>query len=423
MTTSGLLVMAFGFAMMAYGISPWVSYRAKALANREVNKAWFFAGAALGVFGAMNANLMVTALLVEISTDLDISVAVAGQLATATFAAWGASVVAVGPLSDSFGHRPIALAGLLLIAGSLFGSAFAPNIEAFLALRVLTGLGAGMLPPTLVGAISDVISPGMRARAVGTLLAVGMLASVVSIPTVAVLADWNGWRFTFIVSGLLSASGLVANWLLFPRDSRERVRDIAIFSRYWSLMVLGFFQVALTVSLAHRIVFWALVSFFAAYLIHTYEVSLRYVALPLAMMATGQVVGSYAGGVLAGSRYRAVLITAACVVGGACGFLFFAVELQLWVDVAVATLGVGLLSVNFPALVAAGTEHSGKSTATGVGMMGLSNQLGGVLGAAIAGWLLASTGYEGIAYLCLGAAIVSALTAGLFAKQLRTGAD
>ena len=310
MTTSGLLVMAFGLAMMAYGISPWVSYRSKALATREVNKAWFFAVLALAVFGAMNANLMITSLLVEISTDLDISVAVAGQLATATFAAWGTSVVALGPLSDSFGRRPIALAGLLLIAGSLFGSAFAPNIEVFLVLRVLTGLGAGTLPPSLVGAISEVISPERRAWAVGALLAVVMLASVISVPAVAVLADWGGWRFTFIASGLLSALGLVANWLLFPRDSRERVRDIAIFSRYWSLIVLGFFQVALTVSLAHRIVFWALVSFFAAYMINTYDVSLRFVALPLAIMATGQVIGSYAGGVVAGSRYRAVLITA-----------------------------------------------------------------------------------------------------------------
>ena len=369
----------------------------------------------------MNANLMVTPLLVEISTDLDISVAVAGQLATATYAAWGVSVVALGPLSDSFGRRPIALAGLLLISGSLIWSAFAPNIEVLLVLRVLTGLGAGTLPPTFVGAISDVISPERRARAVGGLLAVGQLASVVSQPAVALLADWGGWRFTFIASGLLSASGLVANWFLFPRDSRERVRDVVIFSRYWSLIVLGFFQVALTVNLAHRLVFWAMVSFFVAYMIHTYGVSLRFVSLPLAIIAIGQVIGSYAGGVMAGNRYRAVLIAATCAVGGACGFLFFAVELQLWVAVAVATLGTGLLSVNFPALVAASTEHSGESKATGVGMMGLSNQSGGVLGVAIAGGLLASTGYGGIAYLCLGATVVSVLMAVLFGRQLRIG--
>ena len=383
----------------------------------------FLAVLFVAVFGAMNANLMVTPLLVEISTDLDISVAVAGQLATATYAAWGISVVALGPLSDSFGRRPIALAGLLLISGSLIWSAFAPNIEVLLVLRVLTGLGAGTLPPTFVGAISDVISPERRARAVGGLLAVGQLASVVSLPAVALLADWGGWRFTFIASGLLSASGLVANWFLFPRDSRERVGDVVIFSRYWSLIVLGFFQVALTVNLAHRLVFWAMVSFFVAYMIHTYGVSLRFVSLPLAIIAIGQVIGSYAGGVMAGNRYRAVLIAATCAVGGACGFLFFAVELQLWVAVAVAvaTLGTGLLSVNFPALVAASTEHSGESKATGVGMMGLSNQLGGVLGVAIAGGLLASTGYGGIAYLCLGATVVSVLMAVLFGRQLRIG--
>ena len=389
--------------------------------GREVNKALFLAVLFLAVFGAMNANFMVPALLVEISDDLGISVAVAGQLATATYAAWGVSVISVGPLSDSFGRRPVALAGLLLIAGSLIGSAFAPNIEVFLVLRVLTGLGAGTLPPNFVGAISDVISPERRARAVGALLAVGMLASVVSVPAVALLADWGGWRFTFIASGLLSALGLVANWFLFPRDSRERVRDLVIFSRYWSLIVLGFFQVALTVNLAHRIVFWAIASFFVAYMIHTYDVSLRFVALPLAIIAIGQVIGSYAGGVMAGNRYRAALIAATCAVGGACGFLFFAVELQLWVAVAVATLGTGLLSVNFPALVAASTEHSGESKATGVGMMGLSNQSGGVLGVAIAGGLLASTGYGGIAYLCLGATVVSVLMAVLFGRQLRIG--
>ena len=124
---------------------------------------------------------------------------------------------------------------------------------------------------------------------------------------------------------------------------------------------------------------------------------------------------------MAGSRHRPVLIAAISATGGACGFLFFAVDLQLWVAVAVATLGTGLLSVNFPTMVAASTEHSGESKSTGVGMMGLSNQMGGVLGAAISGVLLASTGYQGIAYLCIGATVVSVLAAVLFSRQLRLG--
>ena len=137
---------------------------------------------------------------------------------------------------------------------------------------------------------------------VGSLLAALALASVVSVPAVARAGRWGGWQFAFIASGLLSAMGLVAAWLWLPRDSGNRVRDLVIFSRYWSLFALGYFQVALTVSLAHRVVFWATVSFFVAYMIHTYDVSLRFVALPLAIIAMGQVVGSYAGGVVAGSR-------------------------------------------------------------------------------------------------------------------------
>lgn len=389
--------------------------------GREVNKTLFLAGLFVAVFGAMNATLMVAALLVEISDDLGVSVAAAGQLATATYAAWAVSVFSVGPLSDSFGRRPIALAGLLVVAGSLIGGAFAPNFETLLALRVLTGLGGGMLPPTLVGAISDVISPERRARAVGSLLAVGMLSSVVSIPAVAVLADWGGWQAAFIASGLLITTGFVACWLWLPKDSAERVRDLVIFSRYWSLIRLGFFQVALTVNFSHRIAFWAIVSFFVAYMIHTYDVSLRFAAIPLVMIALGQVVGSFAGGFVAGSRYRAALIAVICAAGGVCGFLFFAVDLQLWAAVAVATLATGLLSVNFPALVAASTEHSGESKSTGVGMMGLTNQLGGVFGAAISGALLAVSDYQGIAYLCIGATAVSVLVAVLFSRQLRLG--
>ena len=184
-------------------------------------------------------------------------------------------------------------------------------------------------------------------------------------------------------------------------------------------MIVGYFQVALSVNFAHRIVYWTIVTFFAAYMIHTYGVSERFVALPLAITAVGQVVGSYAGGTVAASRHRSFLITAICAVGGACGFLFFAVDLQLWVAVAVATVGTGLLSVNFPALVAGGTEYSGASTSTGVGLMGFSNNLGGALGAAVAGGILADSGYHGIAYLCLGAAVVSVVLAGLFGKQLR----
>ncbi len=371
----------------------------------------------LTVFATISAILIVPPLLVEISSDLGTSVAVAGQLATATFAAWGISVVSVGPLSDSFGRRPVALAGLVVLSVSVLASAFAPNIEVLLALRVLAGLGGGTIPPNVVAAVSDVISPARRAQAVSALLAIQGLASAISVPMVAVLADLGSWRLAFFVAGLLLTTVFLASWFWFPQDSRERVRNWVFFSRYRSLLSLRFFRVALAVGLTQRTAFWGMVSFFAAYLIHTYDVSVGFVALPLAIAATGQMIGSYSAAFVATRRYRALLIGVTSAAGGVCGFLFFTVDLGLWVSVAVATVGIGLLSVTFPALVAASTQYSGESKATGVGLVGFSNQSGGVLGAAIAGALLANTGYWGIGYLCLGVTIISALLAGLFGRQ------
>ncbi|MCH7843036.1 MAG: MFS transporter, partial [Chloroflexi bacterium] len=109
-----------------------------------MNQFRFLAAVAVGLFVTMSASLMLAPLLVAIAAEFDTSVAVAGQLATATFSAWAVSVVSVGPLSDSFGRRPVALIGLSLLSIGVLASAFAPNLGILMALRVVTGLGGGM---------------------------------------------------------------------------------------------------------------------------------------------------------------------------------------------------------------------------------------------------------------------------------------
>ena len=369
------------------------------------------------MFSSLSAVFIIPPLLVELATDLDVTVAAASQLATVTFAAWAVSLVCVGPLSDSFGRRPVALTGLSILVVSVIGSSLAPNIETLLALRMLTGLGGGALPPTAVGVVSDVISPARRAQAVAALLALNAVVSAVTVPMVAVLADLGGWRLPFIVVGALLAVALLMNGVWFPRNSRERVRNFAFFSRYRSLLSLRFFRVAIAVGTTQRIAFWATVSFFPAHLILAYDVPLGLVAWPLLITAVGQMVGSYSAAWVAKRRIRAALIAVTSAAGGVCACLFFATDLGLWPAVAMVAVGAGLLSVSTPALVAASTEYSGDSKSTGASLMGLTNQSSGALGAAISGALLAFTGYAGIGYLCLAVTVVSALLTPLFGRQ------
>ena len=389
--------------------------------GKEVNKALFYLALCLIIFGTMTGVMMVPALLVQIAEELEVSVAVAGQLATATFAAWAVSIVAVGPLADSIGRRSLALAGAFLMVASLLATAFAPNIEVMMVLRVLAGLGGGAIPPTSIGVISDVISQARRAQAIGGIASTLVLTSAISIPLMALFADWWGWRFNFILAGLFLAAVWVLNWILYPRDSRERLRDFVFFSRYWSLLSLSYFRTALVVNVTQRMGYWSLLSFFAAHLIQTYEVSVGFVALPLAITAWGQVAGSYSAGILATKRYRVALVALTAAAGGVCALVFFAFDIGLWPAVAVATVGSGLLSVTTPVLLAGSTEYSGESKATGASLIGFSNQSGGVFGAGLSGVLLATMGYPGIGYLCIAFTIACAVVATLFARQLRVG--
>ncbi|MYC35015.1 MAG: MFS transporter [Chloroflexi bacterium] len=391
----------------------------------RINKAWFYAVLAFAVFGTQNSVMMVPPLLVEVATYLEISVAVAGQMATATFAAWAVAVLTVGPLSDSFGRRPVALTGMALTLTSVVASAFAPNIETLLALRFLTGFGGGTLPPNAVGALSDVISPARRAQAVSGMLVINGVAAAVSAPLAALLADAGnilldgsgGWRIAFLAGGLLLATAFTASWVWFPRERRDRVRNWEFLSRYRELISRRYFRVAVPVGISQRIAYWSMTSFFAAYLINTYSLDVGFAALPLGIVASAQVVGSYCAAFVATSRSRAVLLAGVSVAGGALGLVSFGFPLGLWTTVAVAMVSSGLLSVPIPALVAISTEYSGESKATGASLMGLSNQSGGMFGAGISGVILASSGYAGIGYLLLAASVLSAALTGLFGRQ------
>ena len=88
------------------------------------------------MFLAQSVGLMLAPLLVDLATEFDVSVAAAGQLAAVTFGAWAISVISVGPISDSFGRRPVALTGLTFLSASLIASSFAPNFGVLLGLRV-----------------------------------------------------------------------------------------------------------------------------------------------------------------------------------------------------------------------------------------------------------------------------------------------
>src|SRR5439155_289677 len=83
----------------------------------------------------------------------DTSVVGAGQLAAAIGITWGITAPLVGPISDIYGRRKVALTGVTLIAAGTLGSLLAWDYWALLGCRLLIGIGAAMIPPNSMASI------------------------------------------------------------------------------------------------------------------------------------------------------------------------------------------------------------------------------------------------------------------------------
>jgi len=361
--------------------------------------------------------LMLGPLLVDIAREFDTSVAVTGQLAAATFASWAVFAPLVGPVSDSFGRRPVALTGLSLMGGCILAAAFAPNFFVLMILVVGTGLGGAMIPPNSIAAITDVVAPEKRDKAIGAAQGISTASAVIGVPVVAVLASVADWRMPFIVCGGLLLATFACSWLWYPRSAATGPRSFSYISRFKELGSMSVFRLSMLANFTGRIGFFAVVGYIAAYLIDTHGMSVGETAIPLAIVGSGAVVGSLWAGVMASHRKRLNFVAGVSLVGGVAAIVLFAVDPAVWLTVTLAFGAVCLLSVGWPVFITFATDVAPQSRATAIGMMGASNRGGGVVGSALGGAFLAIGGYSAVGIFCLATVLASALVIRLFMRE------
>jgi len=141
-----------------------------------------------------------------VQADFGATAAEAAAAIAVFLAGFSTAPIAVGPLTDRFGRKPVMLMGLALFTLAAIACALAPSISVLIVARVIQGIGAGAVAILPRAIIRDLFE-GREARL--QLAAVSIVFSVAPLigPTLgAGLLALGPWRLIYAAHAALAAT-------------------------------------------------------------------------------------------------------------------------------------------------------------------------------------------------------------------------
>ena len=126
-----------------------------------------------------------------------------------------------GRLADIFGARIMILTGLMIFTLSSLASGLAQDEHALLGGRLCQGIGAAMLSPAALRALTGLFHGAERNKALGVWSAIGGLGLSVGVLAGGLLTSGPGWRWVFFINLPIGVALLAAIRSLIPRRSAD----------------------------------------------------------------------------------------------------------------------------------------------------------------------------------------------------------
>lgn len=362
--------------------------------------------------------MVVPGTLNDISTDLAVPVATAGQLisAGAVLMCLGAPLCAA--LVAGWDRRRLLALSMAWYALLHLACALAPGFGTLLPLRVLALLSPAIFTPQAAACVGLLVPPEQRGRAITFIFLGWSVASVLGMPLGAYVGGTLGWRSAFAVVAMLSVVSAAWVWRAMPDGVKPPALSRAAWSETFRSPAL---MTCVLVTVLYAAGQFVQFSYFAPYF--KQELGLSAGALSLYFMWFGAF--GLAGNMLM-ARYIDRLGAARAVMIGivlmAASLLLFPLGTTFWLAAFISVpWALGCFSSN-SAQQARLVGMAPQLAAASVALNSSAMYAGQAIGAATGGWLILHSGMGALhwaGFAGLVAAMAASALASRFARQAR----
>jgi EmrB/QacA subfamily drug resistance transporter len=178
----------------------------------------------LGPLYSSTANVIIPNLIASFGSDVDTM----EWVVTGYMLGYSITMPLAGWLADTFGRRRMFLIGLCIFIGFSIAASTAWDTTSLIAFRILQAVGGGIVSPTGMAIVTDVIPPKDRGKAFG-LWGMGMMLAPAFGPWISgiIVDNMDDWRPIFLLGVPFGIAGLMAAMRYLPR-SEDNAHDPSI---------------------------------------------------------------------------------------------------------------------------------------------------------------------------------------------------
>ncbi|HET6896225.1 MAG TPA: DHA2 family efflux MFS transporter permease subunit [Candidatus Baltobacteraceae bacterium] len=172
----------------------------------------------LGPLYSSTANVIIPNLIASFGSDVDTM----EWVVTGYMLGYSITMPLAGWLADTLGRRRMFLIGLIIFTGFSIAASMAWSTSSLIAFRILQAVGGGIVSPTGMAIVTDVIPLKDRGKAFG-LWGMGMMLAPAFGPWISgLLVDHLGdWRPIFLLGVPFGIAGLLAAMQYLPRSEDQ----------------------------------------------------------------------------------------------------------------------------------------------------------------------------------------------------------